>query len=90
MQADTIVADAETILGRVDTLEAFGVTGSGGGEAFEALFDTAGDAIGAIDERDCAVMTKVEGGLFELVNQQRKMRATEHHRVELFAAGLAD
>ena len=44
MEADAVVANAETELGRVDILETFYVAGADVGEALDGLLDAAGNA----------------------------------------------
>ena len=45
MEADAVVADAETELWRVDALQALEIAGTGFGEALDGLLDAAGDAL---------------------------------------------
>src|ERR1035438_1789874 len=45
VEADPVVADAEAILGRIDTLEPFHVARAGIDEAFDRLLDPAGNAL---------------------------------------------
>ena len=45
MEADAIVADAETEFGRVDPLKPFHIAGASFGEAFDGLLNAAGDTL---------------------------------------------
>src|ERR1035438_1988934 len=45
VEADPVVADAEAILGRIDTLEPFHVAHAGIGQAFDRLLVPAGNAL---------------------------------------------
>jgi hypothetical protein len=45
VEADAVVADAKTILGRVDAVKPFDVAGAGFGEALDGLLGPAGVAL---------------------------------------------
>ncbi len=44
VEADAVVADAETVFRRLNPLQAPDIAGAGGGEAFDALLDAPCDA----------------------------------------------